>query len=70
MAKGKSWGQTQENYVNSDLCHERCKIAQLTGTIHRVCGLLGLEAGHDELDEWCEKEDKRRREERERQAAG
>jgi hypothetical protein len=67
MAKGKSWGPTQEQYVNSDLAKERCLTARLTGTVNRVCGLLGLEAGQDSLDDWCENEDKRRREERERQ---
>lgn len=64
MSKRSSWGATQENYVNSPLCAERRKNAELTGTLHRVAGHLGLVATVDAVSEWCANVEKRKREEK------
>ncbi len=62
MAKGSSWGTTQEAYVNSDLAKERLKVAELTGVLHRTCGNLGIEADVERLSEWNAKREAERRE--------
>lgn len=70
MAKGRSWGSANELYADSDLALERKKNAILTGTLHRVAGLLGLEANEENLSAWCAAEEKKRREMNERQITG
>jgi hypothetical protein len=70
MAKGKSWGQTQEMYVNSDLCKERCRNATLVGVLHRVAGLLGVEGTVDAVSDWCLEKERVRREELEKKGGG
>lgn len=62
MAKASSWGQTQEAYVNSDLCKERKKVAELTGVLHRTCGNLAIECDIEKLSEWNAKREAERRE--------
>lgn len=70
MGKGRSWGAAAELYAASPLAEERKRNAQLTGVLHRVAGLLGLEADIEKLSAWCANEEQKRREEHERQVAG
>lgn len=63
MAKGRSWSAANELYANSDLAKARSQIAELVGTIHRACGLLGLPAGQSHLDAWCKEKEARNRNE-------
>ena len=70
MGKGRSWGTANELYADSDLAVERKKNANLTGALHRVAGLLGLEADVEKLSAWCAAEEKKRREINERQITG
>jgi hypothetical protein len=52
-------------YAASPEAAERKRNAELTGALHRVCGLLGLEADIEKLGEWCSKKEKELRDERE-----
>jgi hypothetical protein len=63
MGKGRSWGAANDMYAESPVAKANTKIAEMTGVMHRVCGLLGLACDVDELSAWCAKEEKRRREE-------
>lgn len=65
MAKGRSWGAANELYASSPQAEERKRNAQLTGVLHRVAGLLGIEADVEKLSAWCANEERKRRDERE-----
>lgn len=66
MGKGKSWGVANEIWARSGEAAARREVAELTGVLHRVAGLLGCVASVDSLSDWCQREEARRREERER----
>jgi hypothetical protein len=66
VAKGRSWGAANELYAASPLAAANKRVAELTGVLNRVAGLLGVEADVEKLSEWCAKEEKRRRDENER----
>jgi len=60
VAKGKSWGVANEWYAASTVAKERKRSSELTGVLHRVCGLLGVGNDIDKLSEWCAEEERKR----------
>lgn len=48
----------------------RTRIAQITGTINRTCGLLGIAGGEDQLAKWCQEREREKRESAQRTLDG